>query len=182
MSQPPGSLPDPQEETFCRYVARGHSMSQAALCAGYGPIHALARRAAELMARPEIRARVDVLTAEHQAEEARRLNSMIASAEEIRAGALADGKISLVRQADRLLARLGPPIPVPAPARTDVAAPAPQVPPRSDEHAEKPLEAPVPQPGPDRRPDVRRHDLPDDHRAQIEAAMRAIRPAGGYLH
>jgi hypothetical protein len=60
----PRPLP-PRQETFCRFVARGHRLSTAAGAAGYAPRSAR-QRGSELWGRPEIQRRVAELRAERE--------------------------------------------------------------------------------------------------------------------
>jgi hypothetical protein len=100
----PESLP-PRQESFCRFVAQGHSLAAAARFAGYAP-GGSRQRGYELFQRPEIQRRAGALRAEIEDGRATEARDALAQLEEIRVQAMAAGRLGVALKAVSLRVRL----------------------------------------------------------------------------
>src|SRR5688572_3498720 len=90
MAHPTPALP-PRQEAFCRHVARGETLAEAARAAGYAPLSARQRGSA-LWAEAAIQVRI----AQHAADQARERDGILEEAalrlDEITSGSIAAGQ------------------------------------------------------------------------------------------
>lgn len=94
-----------RQESFCRFVALGHSLAAAARFAGYAP-GGSRQRGYELFQRPEIQRRAGALRAEIEGGRATEVRDALAQLEEIRVQAMAAGRLGVALKAVSLRVRL----------------------------------------------------------------------------